>query len=42
MFATRNLSEPIAAGESLDAGARLWTITDGLLNPPSQTNCSVD
>jgi hypothetical protein len=38
MFATRNLSEPSAAGESLAAEARLWTIADGFLNLKDKTN----
>jgi hypothetical protein len=38
MFATRDLSEAVAAGESPAAGGRLWTIADGFINPPHETN----
>jgi hypothetical protein len=38
MFATRDLSEIIEAGESPAAGGRLWTIADCLINPLHQTN----
>jgi hypothetical protein len=38
MFATRYLSEPVAADESLAAGRRLWTIADGFLKAKGKTN----
>jgi hypothetical protein len=38
MFATRNLSEAVAAGESPTAGGRLWTIADCFINPHHETN----
>jgi hypothetical protein len=38
MFATRDLSGVVAAGESPAAGGRLWTIADRFINPPQETN----
>jgi hypothetical protein len=38
MFATRDLSEAVAAGESPAAGGRLWTIADCFINPQGKTN----
>jgi hypothetical protein len=38
MFATRDLSDAVAAGESPAAGGRLWTIADGFSNPLHETN----
>jgi hypothetical protein len=38
MFATRNLSEAVAAGESPATRGRLWTIADPFINPQHDTN----
>jgi hypothetical protein len=38
MFATRNLSEAVAAGDSPAAGGCLWTIADCFINPQHETN----
>jgi hypothetical protein len=38
MFATLNLSEAVAAGESTPPQRRLWTIADRLINPQLETN----
>jgi hypothetical protein len=38
MFATRDLSEAVAAGEPPAAVGRLWTIADGFINPQHETN----
>jgi hypothetical protein len=38
MFATQDLSEAAAAGESPAAGGRLWTIADYFINPQHETN----
>jgi hypothetical protein len=38
MFATRDLSEAVAAGESPAAERRLWTIADRFINPQHETN----
>jgi hypothetical protein len=38
MFATRDLSEAVAVGESPAAGGRLWTIADRFINPQHETN----
>jgi hypothetical protein len=38
MFATQDLSEAVAAGESQAAGGRLWTIADCFINLQHETN----
>jgi hypothetical protein len=38
MFATPDLSEAVAVGESPTAGGRLWTIADCFINPQHETN----
>jgi hypothetical protein len=38
MFATRDLSEAGAVGESPTAGGHLWTIADCFINPQHDTN----
>jgi hypothetical protein len=38
MFVTCDLSKAAAAGESIAAGGRLWTIADLFINPRRKTN----